>query len=189
MHQGENHSASKKQIKTCIFTQIRLEGDYLLSNMITFCFLYRKKPKHLIFKKFMQVASQRLQMALNPRLKMSAASPHTSIFTEGPLWPLRRLATSQNRMDQKAAASANGSSSTFKCVSTQRVVQTWSERSHSLMQTKYSSTACHRSKIVLWLCSPLIECISLLQLWDIYDEFLLASSLIFRRVNYLGIYN
>ena len=42
MNRGENYSASKKQIKTCIFTQTRLEGDYLLSNMITFCFLYRK---------------------------------------------------------------------------------------------------------------------------------------------------
>ena len=34
-----------------MFTRIRLKGDYSLSNMITFCFLYRKKTKRLIFKK------------------------------------------------------------------------------------------------------------------------------------------
>ena len=131
-----------------------------------------------------------MQLALNPRFETSAVSPHTHNNLYGkPALAAPTLATSENKMDQKGAISANGSSSTFKWVSTQRVVQTWSERSHSLMQTKYSSTACHRSKIVLWLCSPLIECISLLQLWDIYDEFLLASSLILRRVNYLGIYN
>ena len=115
-------------------------------------------------------------------------TPHNDLYG-GPALAAPTLVASQNGMDQKAPTSSKGSSSTFKWVSTQRVVQTWSERSHSLMQTKYSSTACHRSKIVLWLCSPLIECISLLQLWDIYDEFLSTSSIILRRVNYLGIIN
>ena len=165
-----------------MFTRIRLKGDHSLSNMITFCFLYRKKTKRLIFKKSCRWHS------IQDSRRRPYHPTHNDLYGKPDL-TAPTLATGENRMDQKGATSANGSSSTFKWVSTQRVVQTWSERSHSLMQTKYSSTACHRSKIVLWLCSPLIECISLLQLWDIYDEFLLASSLTLRRVNYLGIFN
>ena len=93
-------------------------------------------------------------------------------------------------LDQRGATSVIGSSSSaFKWVSTHRVVQTWSLRSHSLMHTKYSSTACHRSMIVAWLCSPLIECISVPQVFDIYDESFWMSSFSLRRVNYLGIFN
>ena len=86
-------------------------------------------------------------------------------------------------MDQKGATLAIGSSSSaFKWVSTHRVVQTWSLRSHSLMHTKYSSIACHRSRMLTWLCSPLIECISLSAAfsylwWDFFGvKFFIAQS-------------
>ena len=51
MQGRENRVASKKKVKTYMFTWIKLQSDYFLSSMITFCFLYRKKTKRLIFKK------------------------------------------------------------------------------------------------------------------------------------------
>ena len=56
-----------------------------------------------------------MQVALNPRFETSAVSPHTHIDLYGkPDLAAPTLVTSENRMDQKGATSANGSSSTFK---------------------------------------------------------------------------
>ena len=56
-----------------------------------------------------------MQVALNPRFETSAVSPHThnDLYGKAALAD-PTLATSENKMDQKGAISANGSSSTFK---------------------------------------------------------------------------
>ena len=114
MHRGENYSASKKQIKTCIFTQIRLEGDYLLSNMITFCFLYRKKTKAPNIQNIHAGGIAALADGVESKIEhVGRITPYIDHYGGRALAP-PTLATSTSRMDQKAAASANGSSSTFK---------------------------------------------------------------------------
>ena len=52
MQGRENRVASKKKIKTYMFTQTMPKSDYFLSSMITFCFSYRKKTKCLRREKF-----------------------------------------------------------------------------------------------------------------------------------------
>ena len=188
-----------------MFTQARPWGDYSLRRMITFYFLYRKKTKQQAAGRFVLWTSHHLawrgdwikegskewrnegMKEWTKQSKIANLNSDWSTDTWAEL--IDRPNNLRSKMDQRATASTGASSSAFKCVSTHRVVQIWSDRSHSLMHTKYSSTACHRSKILAWLCSPLIECISYRQVLDIYNGLFLASSFILRGVNYLGIYS